>query len=68
MTKSHDLYGLFSVLYHERYVYTAWAYNYKEEIMTKIKSLFITLLLTLGVSSAIAGSHVCILDLDIESG
>ena len=25
--------------------------------MTKIKSLFMTLLLTLGVSSAIAGSH-----------
>ena len=68
MTKSHDLYGLFNVLYHERYVYTTCAYNYKEEIMTKIKSLFITLLLTLGVSSAIAGSHGSTLDLVKERG
>ena len=31
--------------------------------MTKIKSLFVSLLLTLGVSTAIAGSHGGTLDL-----
>jgi general L-amino acid transport system substrate-binding protein len=36
--------------------------------MTKIKSLFMTLLLTLGVSSAIAGSHGSTLDLVKERG
>ena len=36
--------------------------------MTKIKSLFISLLLTLGVSSAIAGSHGSTLDLVKERG
>ena len=36
--------------------------------MTKIKSLFITLLLTLGVSSAIAGSHGSTLDIVKERG
>ena len=36
--------------------------------MTKIKSLFISLLLTLGVSSAIAGSHGSTLDVVKERG
>ena len=36
--------------------------------MTKIKSLFMTLLLTLGVSSAIAGSHGSTLDLVKDRG
>jgi general L-amino acid transport system substrate-binding protein len=36
--------------------------------MTKIKSLFISLLLTLGVSSAIAGSHGSTLDIVKERG
>ena len=36
--------------------------------MTKIKSLFMTLLLTLGVSSAIAGSHGSTLDIVKERG
>ena len=36
--------------------------------MTKIKSLFVTLLLTLGVSTAIAGSHGGTLDLVKERG
>ena len=36
--------------------------------MTKIKSLFISLLLTLGVSTAIAGSHGSTLDLVKERG
>ena len=36
--------------------------------MTKIKSLFVSLLLTLGVSTAIAGSHGSTLDLVKERG
>ena len=36
--------------------------------MTKIKSLFISLVLTLGVSTAIAGSHGSTLDLVKERG
>ena len=36
--------------------------------MTKIKSLFVSLLLTLGVSSAIAGSHGSTLDLVKDRG
>ena len=68
MIKSHDLYGLFNVLLQARYVYTAKAYNYKEEIMTKIKSLLISLLLTLGVSSAFADGHGSTLDVVKERG
>ena len=63
MKKVHIFQHFFNVFFTQRYVYTASAYNYKEEIMTKIKSLFITLLLTLGVSSAIAGSHGSTLDI-----
>ena len=36
--------------------------------MTKIKSLFISLVLTLGVSTAIAGSHGSTLDIVKERG
>ena len=68
MTKSHIFQHFFNVFFIKRYVYTAQAYNYKEEIMTKIKSLFMTLLLTLGVSSAIAGSHGSTLDIVKERG
>ena len=68
MTKSHIFQHFFNVFFIKRCVYTAQAYNYKEEIMTKIKSLFISLLLTLGVSSAIAGSHGSTLELVKERG